>query len=67
MRAEAIAALESAYQNGWRGIFLWDESLWLDQQPNLAALREDPAIQALMAKARADLARQREAVLAQRA
>lgn len=67
MRAEAIAALESAYQNGWRGIFLWDESLWLDQQPNLAALREDPAIRALMAKARADLARQREAVLAQRA
>lgn len=67
MRAEAIAALESAYQNGWRGIFLWDESLWLDQQPNLAALREDPAIQALMAKVRADLARQREAVLAQRA
>lgn len=67
MRAEAIAALESAYQNGWRGIFLWDESLWLDQQPNLAALREDPAIHALMAKARADLARQREAVLAQRA
>lgn len=67
MRAEAIAALESAYQNGWRGIFLWDESLWLDQQPNLAALREDLAIQALMAKARADLARQREAVLAQRA
>lgn len=67
MRAEAVAALESAYQNGWRGIFLWDESLWLDQQPNLAALREDPAIQGLMAKARADLARQREAVLAQRA
>ena len=67
MRAEAIAALESAYQNGWRGIFLWDESLWLDQQPNLEALREDPAIQGLMAKARADLARQREAVLAQRA
>ena len=67
MRAEAIAALESAYQNGWRGIFLWDESLWLDQQPNLAALREDPAIQGLMAKARADLARQRAAVLAQRA
>lgn len=67
MRNEAVAALESAYQNGWRGVFLWDESLWLDQQPNMLVLRDDPAIKALMAKARADLARQREAVLAQRA
>ncbi|MBP7701191.1 MAG: tetratricopeptide repeat protein [Phenylobacterium sp.] len=67
LRAEAVAALESAYQNGWRGVFLWDESLWLDQQPNMQALRDDPAIKGLMARARADLARQREAVLAQRA
>lgn len=67
LRAEAVAALEGAYQNGWRGVFLWDESLWLDQQPNLTALRDDPAVKGLMAKARADLSRQREAVLAQRA
>jgi tetratricopeptide (TPR) repeat protein len=67
MRAEAIEALETAYLNGWRGIFLWDESLWLDQQPNLLVLRDDPAIKALMAKARADLARQHRVVLAQRA
>lgn len=64
--AEAIAQLEIAYQGGWRAGFLWDESLWIEQQPNLAVLRDEPALKALMARVRAELSRQRDAVLAAR-
>lgn len=60
----AMAELEAAYQAGWRAGFLFDDNVWLDQQPNMAGLRADPRFKALMAKVRGDLAAQRQAVLA---
>lgn len=62
----ALNELESAYRDGWRGLFLNDESVWLDRQPCLAPLREEPRFVALIAKIRADLDQQRAAVLALR-
>lgn len=60
----AMAELEAAYQAGWRGGFLFDDNVWLDQQPNMTGLRGDPRFKALMAKVRQDLAAQRQALLA---
>lgn len=62
----AIAEVQGAYDAGWRAGYLADDALWLDQQPCMASVRDDPRLKAVMAKVRADLARQRAAVLAAR-
>jgi hypothetical protein len=53
-------------QAGWRTPFRLDDFTWLDRNPNTASLQDDPRFKALMAEVRADLARQRANVLAQR-
>jgi tetratricopeptide (TPR) repeat protein len=63
--AQALAELEGAVKAGWRTPFLAD-SVWLEQQPMLAGLRDHPRFKALLAQVRRDLATQKAAVLATR-
>jgi tetratricopeptide (TPR) repeat protein len=62
----ALRELRAAVQAGWRTPFRLDDFTWLDRNPNTASLQDDPRFKALMAEVRADLARQRANVLAQR-
>lgn len=64
--AEAMAELESAYRDGWRAGYLSNDNVWLERHPSMAGLRGDARFTGLMARVRADLARQRQAVLALR-
>lgn len=65
--AEALGELEAAVRAGWRTPFLFDDSVWIQDQVNLQGLKTDPKFKALLEKVRADLATQRQAVLAERA
>jgi TolB-like protein/Tfp pilus assembly protein PilF len=63
---QAIAELSQAEAQGWRDLFNLSDYVWLDRHPSMAVLHEDPRFKALVARIRADLARQRQALLAQR-
>jgi tetratricopeptide (TPR) repeat protein len=61
----ALAELEAAEKAGWRTPFTLD-SVWLDQDPTMAAVHAHPRFRGLMARVKQDLVRQRAAVLAAR-
>ena len=56
------AEIEAAVNAGWRTPFLFIDSVWIEDQPSLQGLRNNPRFKALMAKVRQDLTRQRAAV-----
>ena len=62
----ALNELDGAIRQGWRTPWLFDDSVWLEDQPSMASVRNNPRFKALMQRVRQDLARQRAAVLAQR-
>jgi tetratricopeptide (TPR) repeat protein len=59
---QALAEIEAAVNAGWRTPFLFIDSVWIEDQPSLQGLRNNPRFKALMAKVRQDLTRQRAAV-----
>lgn len=62
----ALDELDGAIRQGWRTPWLFDDSVWIEDQPSMAGLRANPRFKALMLRVRQDLAKQRNAVLAQR-
>jgi len=62
----AMAELEQAEQAGWRSLFTLTDFVWLDRHPTLAALQGDPRFKGMVARIRADMARQRAEILALR-
>lgn len=64
---QAIAEVEAAFASGWRTGLLFEDAVWLDKEPTMVSVRDDPRFKAVMAKVRQDLAKQRAAVLATRA
>jgi hypothetical protein len=64
---KAIAEVEAAYAGGWRTGLLFEDAVWLDKEPTMVSVRDNPRFKAVMAKVRQDLAKQRAAVLATRA
>ena len=64
---QAIAEVEAAYAGGWRTGLLFEDAVWLDKEPTMVSVRDNPRFKAVMAKVRQDLAKQRAAVLATRA
>jgi tetratricopeptide (TPR) repeat protein len=62
----AIAELQTAVNAGWRTAFLAEDYVWIEEQPALASLRNDPRFVALVSHVRQDLAKQKAAVLAAR-
>lgn len=60
---EALTTLRQAYNAGWRSYWRY----YLDYDPNLASLRDEPEFQALAAEFRADMAAQLERVRAMEA
>ena len=52
--AEALAALREAIDAGWR-LWWW---YYLEHNPNLESIRDDPEFQAMVAEIRADMAEQ---------
>ena len=65
-KEQALAELNAAYQAGWRTPFDYESFIWIDQDPTTAILQSDPRFKAILAQVRADLARQRGQVLAER-
>jgi tetratricopeptide (TPR) repeat protein len=63
---KALAELAAAVKVGWRTPFDAESYVWLDQDPQTRNLQQDPRFKSLMAQVRADLAAQRERLLAQR-
>jgi TolB-like protein len=64
---QAIAEVEAAFAGGWRTGLLFEDAVWLDKEPTMVSVRDNPRFKAVMAKVRQDLARQRATVLAMRA
>jgi TolB-like protein/tetratricopeptide (TPR) repeat protein len=64
---QAIAEVEAAFAGGWRTGLLFEDAVWLDKEPTMVSVRDNPRFKAVMAKVRQDLAKQRAAVLATRA
>jgi tetratricopeptide (TPR) repeat protein len=62
----AMAELTQAQADGWRSLFTLSDYIWLDRHPTLSALQADPRFQAMVGRIRADMARQRAEILAQR-
>ena len=62
----ALDELEGAIRQGWRTPWLFDDSVWLQDQLSMASVRNNPRFKAQMLRVRQDLASQRTAVLAQR-
>jgi len=62
----AMAELTAAKAAGWRTVFNFEDWVWLDKHPTTRALQRDPRFIRLIADLRADLARQRAELLAQR-
>ncbi len=62
----ALDELEGAIKQGWRTPWLFDDSTWIEDQPSMASVKNNPRFKALMAGVRQDLAKQKAAVLATR-
>jgi hypothetical protein len=62
----AVGEMQAAYAAGWRTLFYFQDWVWLDRHPTTANLQGDARFQAVARDIRADMARQREAVLALR-
>ena len=65
--AQSLAEVEGAFAAGWRTGLGFESSAWLDRDPTMASVRDNPRFKAVMAKIRQDLAKQRATVLATRA
>ena len=63
---QSVAEVQAAVNAGWRAPYGANDSLWLEDVPCMAKVRNDPRFKALMARVRQDLAKQRAAVLASR-
>ncbi|MCH7509404.1 MAG: tetratricopeptide repeat protein [Proteobacteria bacterium] len=55
---KALAALRQAIDNGWRALWWY----WLEHDPNLDSIRDEPEFQAMVAEIRLDMAAQLERV-----
>ena len=53
---KSLEALRQAIDNGWRGLWWY----WLEHDPNLDSIRQEPEFQALVEEIRADMAAQLE-------
>lgn len=65
-KERALTELAGAVQNGWRTPFEFENYMPIERDPAVAILHADPRFQQLLGQVRADLASQRQAVLAQR-
>jgi TolB-like protein/Tfp pilus assembly protein PilF len=60
---KSLEALRQAIDNGWRGLWWY----WLEHDPNLDSIRQEPEFQALAEEIRADMAAQLERARAMQA